>query len=446
MQWIKAHLTLVICVAVSLVAITLMVLGFVMPTVKATMAQDANIVQELARIPPVNERVVKRYEKDRDDIAKRVDDFRKQSEAKGKYQPLHSEVFPAFNSANPGIRFLFKDHYAAAQKQMLKTLNALPPPTDADFKAESEIMAGQKKKDAQAQSLGRTATAPGPTPGLGGWKPPAMTASPLRGTTPEAQSRLGKTPEQLVEAFPDVRLSVRRARSIYCYTGLDSFGTWPNLASPSPTVEDFWYAQMGLWIQQGVVKALAGLNNQTVAQLKDRQEQPWVGNLPVKRIVRITINGYTPPSVGGTAPVKSGVAGPGEIGATASFTKQVGSDTQDVVQFALELVVDARKLPAVIDAICRAGAITLLLVNYSEEPPNLALSGCIYGSAPTIHATLIFEGCFQRADYEKWMPPTIKTAISSGQAKFDQFQQGARAMETGKPGYNKPSSHGGPRE
>ena len=445
MQRIKAHLTLVICVAVSLVAITLMVLGFMLPSVQATMTQDANIVQELARIPPVNERVVQKYQKDRDDIAKRVDDFRKQSEAKGKYQPLNEKVFPAF-SLDQSHRFLFKGRYADAQKQMLKTLNALPPPTDADFKAESEIMAGQKKKDAQNQSLGRTATATRPTPGLGGLKTPAMPAGPPQGVTPEALSRLGKTPEQLVEESPYVRLSVRRARSIYCYTGLDSFGTWPNLAGTDPTVEDFWYAQMGLWIQQGVVKALAGLNNQTAAQLKDRQEQPWVGNLPVKRIVRIAINGYTPPIAGGTGPVKSGAAGPGEIGVTASFTKQAGSDTQDVVQFALELVVDARKLPAVIDAICRAGAITPLLVNYSEEPPNLMWSGCIYGSAPAIHATLIFEGCFQRADYEKWMPPTVKTAISSGQAKFDQFQQGARAMETGKPGYKRPFSYGGSRE
>jgi hypothetical protein len=119
------------------------------------------------------------------------------------------------------------------------------------------------------------------------------------------------------------------------------------------------------------------------------------------------------------------VAGAGAGGGDSAFTERGTTEAVDVLHFDMVLVVDARSLPAVIDEICAAGFYTPLLVNYEVVPPNLTLSGYIYGSAPVIRVTLAMEAAMLRAKYAKIMPPSIETERTSG-ALFQRRKEGGK--------------------
>jgi hypothetical protein len=229
------------------------------------------------------------------------------------------------------------------------------------------------------------------------------------------------TPEELAAEIPQVRLSIRRARNIYCYANQDSFdqrSVVVDFERMPPDNDEFWYAQMSLWIQQDVVQALAGLNNRIADGLKSRGEDPWVGNLPVKHLQRFIVGGYLPPQGGADDSAAHGRRGrsSGSAAGDMAFTQRSGTKDVDVVRFSLGLLVEARMLPSVIDEICKAGFYTPLLVEYEAKPPTTSLRGYIYGSDPAIEVDLQFEGCFLRDKYDKWMPESVKDAIREGRA------------------------------
>ena len=420
MKWIKTHLTIVICGAVSIASIALIALGIVMSTVQETMARDASIIQSLQSARPVNERVIqdelKIFEANEKQIKSRNEELAKG----GGYQPLLQDVFPELKPANRGAQFRFKPLLLEAQQRMVAELHAKQAPTPREVAIEAELMKNQKARVERAESLGASAV---PVPGT-----PAGSFGAVSGGTfassSDAARRATMTPEELAEQYADVRLAIRRAREIYCYVGPneDTFGSWSAVtASANPSVDDMWYAQMGLWIQQDVVKALASLNNRIADALKARQQDPWVGNLPIKRLERITIYGY---SVGNQGDALR-PATPKPDGAPPSFAQQSCTDTVDVIDFNVKLVVEARMLPSVIDELCKAGFFTPILVNYTLEPANLSWAGYIYGSAPSLDVSIDIQGSFLRAKYGEWMPKSVIEGIRNGTAQFQQsFQSG----------------------
>ncbi|HSW46733.1 MAG TPA: hypothetical protein VLM89_14315 [Phycisphaerae bacterium] len=420
MQWIKAHLTIVVCGAVSVAAIVLMVLGIMMSDVQEALARGAGVVQNLTSARPVNQRVIQLTQKILEQNAAKIETMNKQLTQLGSYQPLIEDVFPAINQSNPGARFRFKQLLLEAQDQMIALLRAGPCPTQQEYTDEQAFIDDQKLKAAGAAGLGVTESAGRtPTPAIAAPGPRSSIGATGR---VDMEQRQGLSPEQLAETFGDVRASIRRARSIYCYVDskADVFGSWPGVTgSQDPSVESMWYAQMGLWLEQDVVKALASLNNRVAEAIKTRQEDPWVGVLPVKHLKRITINGYVS---SGTVPAGESSTSAGKPGdmIPAFYTRPSVGEQVDVIQFTVELVVEARLLPSVIDEICKAGFFTLLMVNYSAVEANENWVGHIYGPAPTINVILDFDGCFTRANYEKWLPPSVKVAIAAGNSRFEQ--------------------------
>lgn len=102
-------------------------------------------------------------------------------------------------------------------------------------------------------------------------------------------------------------------------------------------------------------------------------------------------------------------------GPTAVFTKRVSSETVDVVRFHLDMVVDARRLLDVLDAISKAGFYTPLNVDLREVVPAPE-EYYIYGTAPVLQMTVVYEGSFMRSSYDKFMPTAVKNAIAEGRA------------------------------
>jgi len=442
MRWIKSHLAIVICGAVSLVSVVLIILGIVLCDVTTVMGQDASLVQSLSagRIPPVNQSVIKHLKGVLDNNTKQVEEtFRKLAE-QGVHQPLDENLFPEF--ADQAVPFQFRWYFGKALQQMLETLHAGDRPTSEEIAEESASMEAERMREQRLEALGLTGQAkkkqkvrsqvarprygtPGPT--ASGWQTQQQIAD--------------MTPEEMAAEIPAVRLSIRLARSIYCYANGDSFDQRPivlDFSELPPPVDEFWYAQMALWIQQDMVQAISALNNRVADRLKSQDTDPWVGNLPVKHLRWVAVGGYLPQdsnamdsSAGrsrGSSTSTDGVA------TGAALTQRVGSETVDVMRFAMGLVIEARMLPSVIDEICKVGFYTPLLVEYEAVPPSTRLEGYIYGTGPCLQVTLQFEGCFLRNKYEKWMPESVKQAIREGRAVGQSASSGGRGRSSSSSG------------
>jgi len=405
MQWIKAHLTLVICAALSLLSVVMIVLGFFLSDVADVMAQDADLGQKLVRIEPTNEQVVRYYEKLRDENRAKAEACFAELTKLGAHEPLTPGVFPeaAEGSFAP---LQFQDDFEKKREAFIELLHADSCPTQEEIELEKLRMDEARSRKEAVERLG-----------TGGQPTDVLKRTPFSGFRPGRTMAPGEqeslTPEQMAEQIPAVRLSLRRAHSIYCYADPSVFGDYPAVTNRQvrPTSEQLWYAQVALWIQQDVVQALAGLNDRTAEMLRSKGASPWVGNLPVKRIVLIDVGCYVPPE-GASVPGRQSSGTQADL----AFTKRRSGGTVDVVHFDLDLVVDARMLPAVLDEICKAGFYTPLDVDYEQVPPNRELVGYIYGSDPTIRTQITFEACFLRSKYEQWMPEAVKSAINTGTA------------------------------
>src|SRR5690606_21538783 len=105
------------------------------------------------------------------------------------------------------------------------------------------------------------------------------------------------TPEELAQHDAATRVSIRSARQGRCYASIDSLDNRPGITDQTkpPSVEEMWYAQMALWVEQDVIGALAAVNERAAGALP-AGEQPWVGNMPVKHLIRFIMGNYVRPS------------------------------------------------------------------------------------------------------------------------------------------------------
>ena len=410
MHWIKAHLTIVICGALSLVSVALIVLGIFLSDVTDVMARDANLSRQLVSIEPTNERVVSHWERLRDENETKAKASDAELDELSAHEPLTEGLFPVPQGAWRPLQF--QHDFEAARGEILALLRADDRPSAEEIRREQLQM---EETERHRESVDRLGTGERPTETrrqATGPRQPAAQAAPVA-------RREARTPEQRVEEDPEVRVSLRRAREIFCYMDLESaLGSYPAITARghSPALDEAWYAQVALWIQRDVAEALAALNNRAADDLESAGEQPWVGNLPVKHVRGIDVGCYVP----GTPDAES-------IG----FTRRGSGGAIDVVEFDVDLVVCARRLPEVISEICAAGFYTPLHVEYRQIPPNVDLTGYIYGSDPVLSVWIKFEACFLRSKYEPWMPEAVIAAITAGQACPERERDDRRRQATG---------------
>lgn len=429
MQWIKSHLMIVIVGSICVLSLTGLVLGYMMSSVGVDLDADSRELSRLQGIKRVNPRVIdaaRTLQKDDESLLQNY--FRKYQEAK-QYTPLNDQVF--LDNISESDRKLaiasFQTNYARQPLKLFNLLKAKDHPTASEFtEHEQETKAKQDRIDKELGPGGITAVTP---PGL-------PNAPPVAGR------QYPGTPGSDQEATRNLRMAyaTTRAKEIYCYASPPGSDREASLDDRTeevkppdgkwPSVDDLWYAQVALWMQEDVFRALGALNEETAAKLPE--EARWVAYLPVKRLIKFTMGNYIPKGAegeggggGGFLGGRPGMPGGGmgssgtellTAGSTAVFTKRASSDTVDVVRFRLEMVVDARRLLDVLDAISKAGFYTPLIVDLSEvvlAPEDYY----IYGTAPLLQMTVICEGSFMRSSYESVMPKSVKDAIAEGRAE-----------------------------
>lgn len=409
MQWIKTHLAVVICGAIGLVSIALIVLGALDSKVADAMAKDSPLYSSLQTMErsAANQRVIEEARKVQTANRQRLERALSDLAELGTHKPLRPNVFP--KAANWGAPFQFQDAYIAKQKELLEKLGAKDAPSEDEIQEERDKMERLKKQ----LELESKEALPSSVESPSRVSPRSRQGWDAVRDTQTTKDLAAMTPEELVEEDADARVSVRRARAIYCYGSVRSLDPRPEITQKAtgtpPSVEDMWAAQVSIWVQEDVITALAELNNRIASQMSGKK--PWVGNLPVKHLVEFRVSNYMPFVQGG-----SGGRGSSSAAEGASLTGRPKDKNVDVVHFSLELVIAAQYLPAVIDEICKckAGFYTPLMVKYEEGPPNTRLVEYVYGSEPTIKVFLDFEGCFLPGSYEQWMPETVKEALKEG--------------------------------
>ena len=317
--------------------------------------------------------------------------------------PLLPDVFP--KPKQEVDRFRFREAYRDAMSQLPVRLHAGTLPTQAEIEEERLNV-----QDMLALEQGRTPGAPAGTPGaaLGGRGVPAAGVPGAFRGGPGIGPRAGTEPKY----DPVLRARVSKARQIRCYVDEDSFHVSPIVeVSEAPSLLDMWLAQVGYWIQDDLVTALADLNEQAARSLNP--DQAYVEFMPVKRLDQIQILGYQTKDGLQPFPARTQTGAPMGRGAaqqqTSSFTRRVCNELYDVVRLRLTVVADQREVLRLIDRISKQNFFTCVGASYQvvDRQREELQEGYLYGSAPVIRVTLDFEFYMLRDVYQPLMPDPV---------------------------------------
>ena len=190
--------------------------------------------------------------------------------------------------------------------------------------------------------------------------------------------------------------SNKRASKIKVYCGISDLdviaGAYNLSGGVAPGVEEMWWAQLSVWLQQDIAKAVAEAN----ASAKDVTES-------VVKKLKIQI--------GHKYYLKNGSIGVSEsVDIPESFTGLSGTKYYDVIRFSLNTVVDARRYPEFINAMCKQGHYLMYswkIEKMDAQDSNQQRSQTYtegfyrYGNAPIVKLTTYWEGYFLR-DFYQW--------------------------------------------
>lgn len=227
--------------------------------------------------------------------------------------------------------------------------------------------------------------------------------------------------EMLRDRLSSVRLQKYAERaeqtSMYVDPGVLVPPTYDRETIYEPTQLFRW--QWNYWIAEDVLRALADAN----------ANEPSVIQGPVKRVMNLHVYPLpdapaqsAPPARGGNknknnAPAAAGGAGPNfdQIIAqpaptdyAVSLTGRTTNSLYDVREVWLQLVVDAERLPEVIDAISAYNFMTVLDIEMAPADPfDEVAGGYTYGSGPIMKVEMRLETLWLR----EWMTPIMPRGI-----------------------------------
>jgi hypothetical protein len=216
---------------------------------------------------------------------------------------------------------------------------------------------------------------------------------------------------------PVYRAKVAKAKSILCYYDESTFHVSPFvLQDAAPLPEEMWFAQVGVWVQEDVVRAIAELNQAAADRVTEGD--PCVQDVPVKRLVLVRVLGYEVEAKEREREgriwfpaLDSGRASVGNYGGP-SLTGRRCDDQFDVVRFVVSVVIDQRDLLQLIDRISRVNFYQCLSARYEMVDHETAMAqGYFYGTDPVVQATLEFEGYMAREVYGPLMPVAVRRLL-----------------------------------
>jgi hypothetical protein len=326
-----------------------------------------------------------------------------------KREPLMKGIFP--KPASDDLPFKFPQRYKEALDGLLTQMTAGEVPTQKEIAEELELVSQEqglmpanadKSKNRLAPGVAPQSIGQVPGPGYGpGMMVPGMRPGVGPGTGSGNYADQGKSDLSVQAALRAAAKNAAKIK-IYCDSirSLDVIPEVYTLQSGNPPgVENMWWAQLSYWIQQDIVGAI----DKTNSQAKDVTESP------IKRILGIKImHGYlVSPEEG-----KTGFVGRDEMQGPENFANLSSDKYYDIVRFQLDLIVDARKIPLLIDAMYKQSHYLLYMWNIEAFTPPAAQASAsgsgvtpeqlfVYGNAPLVRLTTWWEGYMLR-DFYHW--------------------------------------------
>jgi len=403
--------------------------------VRAELSDAASLARELEQYRGpgslCNKQVIDAEQQRNEQVDRQLEQVTEAAKQMNQHEPLRDDVFPEPPALRQDSPFLFRTDYRQRFKQLLNMLQADDAPDQAEIQ-DMQDRINQEQRIPEDQVLGGLGSSVGT--GARSLKPSDYRASGSVGG-PWAAGEAEVSIEELARTDAAIRAALVKAARIRIYASLESFDIVSDvyIQGPQPTSIDMWSAQVKLWVQENVVRGLAEANERAAEQIEADGGRPSVTNLPAKHLLSVAVTDYVEAAAAGATVggkggdmrggamsfrgggVDAGKGGGGSmrgssrLGAAASFTQRASNDLYDVVQCQVQMVVDARELLRVINAICRQDFITPIGVSFEAMEPNLTFTDYIYGSAPVVQATVDFECCFFRELYEPLMPEDVKT-------------------------------------
>ncbi len=405
MDILRRHLFLIVCGAVGAIGVALMITGArAMPDVLGEMQKVESIYRTLNNLQsrPVSRAMIV-AQKRRIDLMKQDRD---KLFAKAKELYAYEQLVPgALPDGDSDKRIDFRSKYAEEMDKLLSSLNYGGPAMAADIKTWRERIE-EENAARKEYGLDPGVSLPPPMP-IGPAYTPAgvLTAS---GARQDAEARAHMAAAQRIYCYASHFKNVRlqgKGSSLDFWAGMQDTET---LDAPEPW--DVWHAQLGYWIQKDVVEAIAAVNNEGAEEAGKKGKVAWVGMLPVKELISIRLSDGLVPREGdevfGTQPGGYEAALPPGTPETV-FTHSGANESYDVVQFTVKLIADQRRIPGLIDRLCKNSFHTLLRVSYEAVPPNRRMVGKIYGAQPTVNVLLDFETILLGEVFRRLVPPSV---------------------------------------
>lgn len=185
-----------------------------------------------------------------------------------------------------------------------------------------------------------------------------------------------------------------------------------------PTLATFWDWQVKYWIYDDVLSAIALANTSRIPGGPE-----GVAGSVVKRVLKVGVDPLTTMSdvPDDVPPVDENVMTPTssepiKLNEALSVTGRVNApDNQfyDVRNLKIELVVAPERLPVFFDALAKTNFMTVLLCELEEHPILEDIKeGYFYGDEHVVKATITIETLWLRAWTTKYMPESVKRALS----------------------------------
>jgi len=420
MDMFQRHLFLIVCGVVAAASVALGVLGMnSMSKVTDGMQEAAGLADQLSRLAsgaaPVNRRSLEAQQTRLEQLRRNYSEVVAWAREHNRHEQLLPDVFPA---PTRDQKLDFRRAYQQRLRDLLQSLSAGSGASEQDV-ADAQVEITEEQK--LATPFGVDAPPKGAPSGTS-----SEAAAP-----PETKYPSGLLTDYGARNLARARANIAKAHQFRCYA-LPGALEEMKLEGITPSERHMWDAQLSLWVQEPVVAALARVNERAAAEIKSAGGMVWVGVMPVKELISIRSSYYVFEADAPKAPARPGSEGyayPPESAAEV-FTHTSTNDLYDVVQFSVKLVADARKVPEIIDAICRnsldpsckddlsakcpGNFNTLLRVAYvdlSKDPGAWAMTDRVYGPAPTVQVVMDFETIFLGELYRPLLPASVREKL-----------------------------------
>ena len=324
--------------------------------------------------------------------------------------PLVPGLFPKPES--PALPYNARDRYQVLIPRMLEA-----PTSDMDESALPRLDAGQPQSE---QAL-KDAIAQFEDNFIESMLPPGVSTDNPRPEDLEPEDRRKLVVEKRARLK---EMLLDRARSLHIYAVTDpnaqgfplDFTSLRDAGDPKPY--QLWEAQLELWVQQDIIRALALCN-------KVGQPEANITNVPVKTLLDLEVlPGYVglhtrggllgsdSPNMPYSQP--EDYSAPPENEVPRNFlvgpTGRMSNPLYDVRHARLDVIVDYKRLPELYNAIARVNLMTVLDCEIEDvDEFSHYRDGYVYGEdADAVRATLVIESLWLRAWTQEMMPKRVK--------------------------------------